>query len=64
MTLTTIGYGDKSPKTLLGRVVAMLWMLTGLAVSAALTAAVVTLAQPGDSGTLPERSAGETVSVL
>lgn len=64
VTLTTIGYGDKSPKTLLGRMVAMLWMLTGLAVSAALTAAVVALAQPGDSGALPERFAGETVSVI
>ena len=64
VTLTTIGYGDKSPKTLLGRLVAMLWMLTGVAVSAALTAAVVTLAQPGTSGALPERFAGETVSVI
>ncbi|SDY94539.1 ion channel [Citreimonas salinaria] len=64
VTLTTIGYGDKSPKTLLGRMIAMLWMLTGLAVSAALTAAVVTLAQPGDSGALPERFAEETVSVI
>ena len=44
VTLTTIGYGDKAPITLLGRTVAMLWMLVGLAVSAALTAAVVTLA--------------------
>ncbi|SFO83246.1 ion channel [Tranquillimonas alkanivorans] len=44
VTLTTIGYGDKAPVTLAGRTVAMLWMLTGLAVSAALTAAVVTMA--------------------
>ena len=64
VTLTTIGYGDKAPKTLLGRVLAMVWMLTGLAVSAALTAAVVTLAQPGSSAPLPERFAGETVSVI
>lgn len=41
VTLTTIGYGDKAPKTLFGRAVAMVWMLIGLAVSAALTAAVV-----------------------
>lgn len=44
VTLTTIGYGDKAPVTFLGRAVAMLWMLIGLAVSAALTAAIVTLA--------------------
>ena len=43
VTLTTIGYGDKAPITLAGRAVAMLWMLVGLAVSAALTAAVVSM---------------------
>jgi ABC-type amino acid transport substrate-binding protein len=41
VTLTTIGYGDKAPRTFAGRAVAMLWMLIGLAVSATLTAAVV-----------------------
>jgi len=43
VTLTTIGYGDKAPVTLWGRMVAMLWMLIGLAVSATLTAALVSL---------------------
>ena len=41
VTLTTIGYGDKAPATLAGRAVAMVWMVIGLAVSAALTAAIV-----------------------
>lgn len=41
VTLTTIGYGDKTPKSALGRGIAMIWMLIGLGVSAALTAAVV-----------------------
>ena len=49
VTLTTIGYGDKAPITLPGRVIAMLWMLIGLAVSASLTAAMVSLAD--SSGT-------------
>ena len=44
VTLTTIGYGDKAPATTAGRAVAMIWMLVGLGVSAALTATVVTLA--------------------
>ncbi|WP_308916390.1 ion channel [Jannaschia sp. LMIT008] len=55
VTLTTIGYGDKAPATFWGRAVAMLWMLMGLAVSASLTAAVVTLANAGDAAlSLPE----------
>ena len=49
VTLTTIGYGDKAPATLAGRAIAMLWMLVGLAVSASLTATVVTLADTGDA---------------
>ncbi len=47
VTLTTIGYGDKTPITLAGRTVAMLWMVIGLAVSSALTASIVTLADIG-----------------
>ena len=49
VTLTTIGYGDKAPATFWGRVVAMLWMLVGLAVSATLTAAIVALASEGSA---------------
>lgn len=30
VTVTTVGYGDKSPETPLGRLVAMVWMLLGL----------------------------------
>ena len=47
VTLTTIGYGDKAPVSFWGRVVAMLWMLVGLAVSATLTAALVSLVDGG-----------------
>lgn len=41
VTLTTIGYGDKAPVTLAGRAVAMVWMLVGLGITAALTATIV-----------------------
>ncbi len=64
VTLTTIGYGDKAPVTLLGRAVAMLWMLLGLAVSAALTAAVVTLAGVQRQVEMPEALAGRTVGLV
>ncbi len=49
VTLTTIGYGDKAPRTFTGRAVAMIWMLMGLAVSAALTASVVSATNIGAS---------------
>ena len=62
VTLTTIGYGDKAPVTVLGRAVAMLWMLVGLAVSAALTAAIVTIADVGDAVT--DDLSGRTVATV
>ncbi|MCK0167785.1 transporter substrate-binding domain-containing protein [Jannaschia sp. S6380] len=65
VTLTTIGYGDKAPVTFFGRAVAMFWMLTGLAVSASLTATVVTLADGGGGAPdLPEALADRSVVVV
>ena len=64
VTLTTIGYGDKAPATFAGRAIAMVWMLVGLAVSAALTAALVTIAG-GQSAEarMPEAAEGLRVAV-
>jgi ABC-type amino acid transport substrate-binding protein len=67
VTLTTIGYGDKTPITLWGRAVAMLWMLSGLGISAALTASVVAATDigptSGDFSLLRDLS-GRTVAVV
>ena len=41
VTMTTIGYGDKAPLTFWGRAVALLWMLVAMAVTAVLTASLV-----------------------
>jgi ABC-type amino acid transport substrate-binding protein len=58
VTMTTVGYGDKAPVTLLGRVVAVIWMFAGIIMISGLTAAIastLTVAQleqvvsgPGD----------------
>ena len=40
VTLTTVGYGDKAPKTLIGRVVGIIWMLSAVVLIALFTAQV------------------------
>lgn len=42
VTATTVGYGDKTPKTLLGRIVGLIWMFSGLFVLASFTASIAT----------------------
>lgn len=40
VTMTTVGYGDKSPRTLGGRVVALIWMFTSIIIISSFTAAI------------------------
>ena len=40
VTLTTVGYGDKVPKTVAGRLIGLIWMFAGLFIVASFTAAV------------------------
>ncbi len=40
VTLTTVGYGDKVPKTAPGRMIGLVWMFSGLFIIASFTAAV------------------------
>jgi polar amino acid transport system substrate-binding protein len=40
VTLTTVGYGDKAPKTFGGRMVALIWMLASIILIAGFTAAI------------------------
>lgn len=52
VTMTTVGYGDKSPKTFGGRCIALVWMFASLLLIANYTAAIasaLTLERLGDS---------------
>jgi len=40
VTMTTVGYGDKAPVSLVGRIVALVWMFAGLIMVASFTAAI------------------------
>lgn len=42
VTMTTVGYGDKAPATLLGRSIGMVWMFAGLIAISTFTAAITT----------------------
>ena len=41
-TMTTVGYGDKAPITVVGRTIAVVWMFMGLVLIAAVTATITT----------------------
>ena len=40
VTMTTVGYGDKSPRSPLGRVVALVWMFTSVIIISSFTASI------------------------
>ena len=40
VTMSTVGYGDKSPVTLTGRILSMIWMFTAVVVISGLTASI------------------------
>lgn len=40
VTMTTVGYGDKAPRTLGGRFIALVWMFLGIFIISSITAAI------------------------
>jgi len=40
VTMTTVGYGDKTPRTLGGRIVALIWMFTAIIIISGFTASI------------------------
>ena len=45
VTMTTVGYGDKVPRTIVGRIVAMIWSIIGIALISLITASLTTVLQ-------------------
>jgi ABC-type amino acid transport substrate-binding protein len=66
VTMTTIGYGDTVPRSTAGRSLALLWMLVSMAVTASLTASIVSALGVGGRGSLdlPEDLQGDRVGVV
>ena len=56
VTMTTVGYGDKSPKSTGGKVVALIWMFTAIMFISGLTASIA-------STILTIKDSGNTVSL-
>jgi polar amino acid transport system substrate-binding protein len=48
VTMTTVGYGDKTPKTVGGRVIALIWMFTALIIIAGFTGAIASSLTVGE----------------
>ena len=40
VTMTTVGYGDKSPRTLGGRIISLIWMFTAIIIISGFTASI------------------------
>ena len=41
--MTTVGYGDKHPKTMGGRIVSLIWMFTGIILFSFFTATITSM---------------------
>ncbi len=56
VTMTTVGYGDKAPKSKAGRVIAMVWMFTAIVLISGFTATI--------ASTLTVRALGSNIQSL
>ena len=67
VTMTTVGYGDKSPRTLGGRLVALVWMFASIILISSFTAAIatsLTVTELEAEVTGPEDLAGARVATV
>jgi polar amino acid transport system substrate-binding protein len=68
VTMTGVGYGDKTPVTTLGRIVSSIWMVTAIIMFSSVTAAITTSftvsAIPQDETLTPSELSGKRVAVF
>ena len=67
VTMTTVGYGDKAPKTLAGRIIATIWMFAAIIVISSFTASItssLTVSQLGSAIKGPENLPGHKVASI
>ncbi len=67
VTMTTVGYGDKAPKTVGGRIVGGIWMFTSVVIVSTFTASIassLTLTRLTDKVRGPEDLAGVRVAAI
>lgn len=50
VTMTTVGYGDKAPRTLGGRIVGLIWMFAAIIIISSFTAAIASALTVGELG--------------
>lgn len=50
VTMTTVGYGDKAPRTLCGRIVGLIWMFAAVIIISSFTAAITSALTVGQLG--------------
>jgi polar amino acid transport system substrate-binding protein len=63
VTMTTVGYGDKAPKTFLGRLLGLVWMFSGVVIISVFTAAITSTLTVASLDETPVQSVGDLQNV-
>ena len=53
VSMTTVGYGDKTPKSIVGRLFGIVWIFTGITICGILAAMLTTTTMNADNPKVP-----------